>query len=477
MQIALLPLDNRPVSYLLPKQIADFSGIDLLLPERKYLGNLKESSNLTYLENWLLELKDLPLVISLDNWVYGGLVQSRKHNLSLDDLKRRVEIFHRMFLKANCPIYAFTSIMRIPNYDSDEEEKYYWKDYGRKIFEWSELMCRVGRDIPGDLTREDLLEKWYESSKKIPSEILADYKAHRDKNLTINMAWLELLEDKCFEYLIFSCDDSAKYGMNVVEADYINKQVKKDKFLNKAKVISGTDEIPVVLLSKSVIQKTNIKPSVSICFNSETGQKEIAKYESNSIQTSIENQISTMGLEIKEDSDIVLFVHLNDSIQGDHIFKTNVPDTSTNVEKLIKNLEENKKPFIILDLAYANGADPLLVEKLFESKVDWSLCYGFSAWNTCSNSTGTALGIGVNRWIAEKRNVFNLTSFKKCLLVRFLDDYAYQSKVRYVNITEAELNEKMAPFLDNLSQMFSLDKIDVKFSLPWNRSFEVEINV
>ena len=32
--IALLPLDDRPVSYLLPKQIADFSGVNLILPEK-----------------------------------------------------------------------------------------------------------------------------------------------------------------------------------------------------------------------------------------------------------------------------------------------------------------------------------------------------------------------------------------------------------------------------------------------------------
>lgn len=472
--IALLPLDNRPVSYLLPKQIAEFSGIDLLLPERKYLGDLKESSNLSYLENWLLGLKDLLLVISLDSWVYGGLVQSRKHTYDLEYLRQRVVFIKNL---TNVSKYGFTSIMRIPNYNSDEEEKYYWKDYGKKLFEWSELMCKVGRDIPEDLTREELLDKWYESSKKIPVEILADYKAHRDKNLTINMHWLELLQNKCFEYLIFSCDDSAKYGMNVVEADYINKQVKSDKFLNRAKVISGTDEIPVVLLTKCIIEKTNIKPSISLYFNSESGKEQIAKYESNTIYSSITNQINTFGLEIKEDSDIVLFVHLNDSLQGDHIFKTSEPDTAKNAEKLIVELEKNKKPFILLDLAYANGADPLLVEKLIQSKINWDLCYGYSAWNTCSNSTGSALSIGVNRWIAEKRKVFNLTSFKKCLLVRFLDDYAYQAKVRHVNIAEAELKEKMSPFVDRFCKMFSLDRIDVKFSLPWKRSFEIEINV
>lgn len=474
MDIALLPLDNRPVSYLLPKQIAEFSGINLLLPDRKYLGDLKDSSNLIHLENWLLEIKDLPLIISLDNWVYGGLVQSRKHASSLEDLRKRVVFIKNL---SNVSKYGFSSIMRIPNYDSDEEEKSYWKNYGKKIFEWSELTCKVGRGVEEDLTHEQLLEKWYESSQKIPPDILADYKSHRDKNLTINLHWLELLKDKCFQYFIFSSDDSGKYGMNVVEADYIKKQLKSQNQEDKSKVISGTDEIPIVLLTKCMIEKKGIKPSISLYFDSESGKDLNAKYESGTIYSSVINQINTLGLEIKENADLNLFVHLNDLEQGDHIFKTEEPKTIKNAEKLISFIEKNNKPFILLDLAYANGADPVLVEKLFESKINWDLCYGFAAWNTCSNSTGSALGIGVNRWIAEKTKTFNPDSFKKCLLVRFLDDYAYQAKVRHIAITESELNEKMSPFADKFCELFSMGKIDVKFSLPWKRSFELEINV
>ena len=90
--IAFLPLDNRPISYLLPKQIADFSGIDLIMPDKKYLGDLKTGSDLEYIEKWCRGLinQTPTLVISLDNWVYGGLVQSRKHSCALDELRNRI---------------------------------------------------------------------------------------------------------------------------------------------------------------------------------------------------------------------------------------------------------------------------------------------------------------------------------------------------------------------------------------------------
>lgn len=478
---ALLPLDNRPVSCLLPRQIAEFSGIDLLLPERKYLGDLEKGADLNCLENWLCDIETRHgaslLIISLDTYVYGGLVQSRKHNLSLEELKKRVEALRATPLQN---VYAFSSIMRIPNHDSSEEEKDYWKDYGEKIFNWSELMHKVGRGIKEEgSTHEELLENWYQSSKLLPAEVLADYKGHRDKNLTVNLIWLESMHDKCFEYLIFSSDDSGKYGMNVVEAEYLKREISKHRFTNLAKVVFGTDEIPLILFTKAVIKNSNCKPIISLYFNSVQGKNELAKYESNSIYNSVLSQIETVGLEVKDfdNSDMVLCVHCADSMQGDHVFSEMPGDTTKNVLELIKLLEKTDKLFIVLDLAYANGSDPKLVEKLISSKINWRNCYGYSAWNTCSNSTGSALSIGVNRWISEKNGSFNEDAFKKCLMVRFLDDYAYQAKIRHIKVTEGEINEKIKPYVQMFSKVFGLNGINVKCSLPWKRSFEVEIDL
>lgn len=478
--IALLPLDNRPVSYLLPKQIADFSGVNLILPERENLGDLKRGSNLPYIETWLNDTvgtgrdQSLQLIIALDNLVYGGLVQSRKHSKSLDELKRKIS-----FIKELNKIkkYGFSSILRISNNNNAEEEKEYWKDYGEKIFNWSILMHKVGRGVKEErISHEELIEKWYQSAKLIPSDILSDYKGHRDKNFTINLEWLESLHNNCFQHLIFSCDDSSKYGMNVVEAEYLKEEIKKHNFSKLATVTSGTDETPLVLLTKAILEKSKIKPAISIYFNSIEGMNQNAKYESCSIYASVLNQLKILDIEIKEleKSDIALYIHLADSIQGDHIFGELPKDTKNNASKLIKFLEETSKPFILIDLAYANGADPVLIELLLKAKINWNMCYGYAAWNTCTNSIGSALAIGINRWIAEMRKTFSKEAFKKCLLTRFLDDYAYQTQIRHSKITEQEINEKIKTYVQKFSTLLSLDNIKVNCKLPWKRSFEVE---
>ncbi|OGI20699.1 MAG: hypothetical protein A3B68_09170 [Candidatus Melainabacteria bacterium RIFCSPHIGHO2_02_FULL_34_12] len=482
--IALLPLDDRPVSYLLPKQIADFSGVNLILPERKYLGDLNHGSDLKYIDNWCRGvLQYAPtFVVSLDSWVYGGLVQSRKHDFTLDELKKRVSALAGGEVPGSRlqNVYGFSSIMRIPNYNSSEEEKDYWKDYGESIFKWSELMHKVGRGITEKGTsHEELLEKWYESSKSIPVNVLADYKRHRDKNLTVNLLWIELSHDKCFECLIFSCDDSSRYGMNVIEAEYIKREIKKHRFSDLAKVISGTDEISLVLMTKANLKSQDKKPSLCLFFNSIEGKTQIPRYESNTIHESIKDQIDTLGLEIKDlnESDILVCIHLSDSVQGDHIFKIKPCDTSKNIEELKNMLEKINKPFILIDLAYANGSDPQLIEALINSKINWDHCYGYAGWNTCSNSTGSALAIGINRWIAEKNSSFNKIAFKKCLLTRFLDDYAYQAQIRHVGITEKEINKKIMPHVQAFSKLLGINDIKVKCSLPWKRTFEAEIDV
>lgn len=474
--IALLPLDNRPISYLLPKQIAEFSGIDLMLPERQFLGNLNHGSDLNYIEKWLTDLKkNSTLIISLDNWIYGGLVQSRKHSTSFDELKSKV-----LFIKELKDInkYGFSSVMRISNNNDASEEKEYWENYGEKIFKWSELTHKVGIGIKEEgVSHKELLERWYQSSKLIPPDILSDYKGHRDKNFTINLQWLESLHKDTLKYLILSCDDASLYGMNVVEAEYLKQEIKKHNFTKLAKVISGTDEIPLVLLTKAILESSKIKPSVSICFDSNEGAKQIAKYESSSIQTSVFNQLEVLGLEIKEpnNEDIALFIHIADSYQGDHVFNEKAGATENNVFKLIQALKSTDKPFILIDLAYANGADPVLIEPLLKAKITWNKCYGYAAWNTCSNSIGCAMAIGINRWIAEKRKIFNENAFKRCLLTRFLDDYAYQSQIRHSNITELEVNKKLGVYVQTFSTLLDISNIKVNCKLPWKRSFEVEV--
>ena len=79
MKIALIPIDNRPVCYTLPRQIVELAQEnELFLPERNLLGDLTKNANVDGIFDWLKSLSDIDIfIISLDTIAYGGLIPSR----------------------------------------------------------------------------------------------------------------------------------------------------------------------------------------------------------------------------------------------------------------------------------------------------------------------------------------------------------------------------------------------------------------
>ena len=89
INIALIPIDNRPVCYQLPKQIACLSkDCNLILPDIKLLGDLNHSADIDSILKWLDSLTDIDvIIITLDTIAYGGLIPSRRSNDKIDVIK------------------------------------------------------------------------------------------------------------------------------------------------------------------------------------------------------------------------------------------------------------------------------------------------------------------------------------------------------------------------------------------------------
>ena len=154
MKICFIPIDNRPVCYNLAIDIASIDkDIVFFIPPREFLGDLRKSANMPAIIDWL---KNIPkcdaIILSLDTIAYGGLIPSRRSPESFDEVKNRIEILKQILKEKEAKIYAFSSIMRISNNNYNEEEKEYWKDYGKKIFEYSFSGC----NISSRLTRSQL---------------------------------------------------------------------------------------------------------------------------------------------------------------------------------------------------------------------------------------------------------------------------------------------------------------------------------
>ena len=445
MKLAFVPIDNRPVCYTLPKLLAEIDeSIEFYIPDRKYLGGLKQEADIDHLFEWLITLPKLDaIILSLDTLAYGGLIPSRRCPETFEQIKERIETLKEILEGKDAKIYAFSSIMRISNNNYNEEEKEYWSKWGKKIFAYS-YHTHEGN-------RESCI------TNLIPSEILDDYIETRRRNFEINKIYLQWQKEGLFETLIFSKDDCAEYGFNVQEAQVLEKMGAYTK--------TGADEIPLSLLSRAIQGEIKICPK----FLEPESKNLISNYEDVSIEKSVLGQIELAGCKItdEENSDIILYINNFKNNQGEIVMKVGT-------ESFSKTFTTPNKPYMIADVRFANGADNNFVKELFKNKIDDENFYGFSAWNTSANSLGSLICGAKIKFFAKK---YNEKEFKKLQITRFLDDWAYQANVRQQlekpNIEKT--TELMKDFEKTLEKVLNTN-IAVNYKFPWERLFEVEVD-
>ncbi len=440
MKICVIPIDNRPVCYNLIKDIADIDkNIELYLPDRSLLGDLTKNANTEKLLEWLKNLPQMDkMIISLDTIAYGGLIPSRRSPATFEEIKEKTEVLKEILISKNAEIHAFSSIMRISNNNVNQEEKEYWKYYGTKIFDYSYNLHKNGT-----------------AETDIPNEILEDYLNTRKRNFEINKLYLEWQKDGIFKTLIFSKDDCAEFGLNVKEAQELEKLGGFTK--------TGADEIPLSLFARAVDEQVKIVPIFI-----ENDQKHlISNYEDISIEKSVLSQIELGGMEVtnENDADIILIVNNFKNNQGEIVMKRET-------EPFNKDLRLPQKPYAIADVRFANGADNEFVKELFKNNINSEDFYGYSAWNTSANTLGSLLCALKVKFNAEK---YDEKAFKKLQLIRFLDDWAYQANVRQ-QIKSPSITNEMTDFENKLKSVFNID-FKTKYSFTWNRLFEIEVNV
>lgn len=478
MNIAFIPIDNRPVCYTLPEQICAIdSDINLFMPKREFLGSLTKYADVEAIFDWLKKLPQMDaIVMCLDTVAYGGLIPSRRCSDTFEKIKTRVENLKKILENKKAKIYAFSSIMRISNNNVNEEEKEYWSKWGKKIFEYSYQTHKLGTESC--------------ITNVIPSEILDDYIATRKRNFEINKLYLEYQKQGLFNTLVFSKDDCAEYGFNVQEAKALEKL--------GGFVKTGADEIPLTLLARAIMKK--LKP-VSEKETSRVGKTQcshrdkcqetgikiapiflvpeckdlISNYEDVSIEKSVKGQIELAGCSVCEpdDADILLYVNNFEDHQGEIVMKVPTQTFSGKWQK-------PSRPYMVADVRFANGADNAFVKQLFEVGFDENFL-GYSAWNTSANSLGSLICGAIVFKVAKMQNnvgkdFYFGRDFLKLQTVRLLDDWAYQANVRQqlTSPDEKLVKELMKPYEEKVFEVLDVN-YDTSYKFPWNRLFEVEV--
>ncbi|MBR5912801.1 MAG: DUF4127 family protein [Selenomonadaceae bacterium] len=496
-KIIYIPIDNRPISLKQTADVAEKLGYEVLVPPDEILGTRESIGDPDKLWDWLNKnaAGADAAVISTDAMLYGSLVGSREHNLTDEEIMSRAKRFADFKEKFPfVPIYAFSTIMRTARMGSNAAyEPEYYATYGMAIFRYTALKDKAEVE---KLTRKEQQEL-ADLEKNIPKEYLDDWFQRREKNYNALKYFADLAREYKFDYLLFGADDSAEYSQTHLESRHLAEYT-RDMGKFHCHVMSGADELGILMISRAVNKNIGEIPLVAVKYNEGKGPSTFPRYGNETISESVDGAIlAAGGFRINMDNRADFVVAVNTNYDGKTL-EANYPENVTTPRrgtkpfvKILKDLTDKNYSVGVIDIAYANGADNALMDQMRINDLLFKI-RAYGGWNTPSNSSGFLIGSGIlTRWM-DNRDVETL------LLTRYFDDWVYQANVRRV-VTDmlpklpgtgakASLDEKAAKVDELTSQMarkFVEENIklpqgyllkNIFFTHPWNRMYEAGVS-
>lgn len=487
LSVAYLPLDERPCNYCFAQRIAKGSPVRFIKPTPDVLGEKKKPADFSKVEKFLSDsaAKAQYLILSLDMLLYGGIVPSRLHNLSEEQLTKRLDVLNKIkCINPSLKIYAFALIMRCPGYSSDDEEPSYYKTCGREIFLTGQALHKKQLGI---LTpQEEILLEEYQNKT---AQYIDDYLKRRAVNRKMLVKAIGQLH-KTIDFLVIPQDDSAVYGFTTMDREFIKAEIEKNCFDDVA-MYPGADEVGMTLLARAVVNHMGVTPKFR-CFYAHPNNPEIVPlYEDRPLKDTLPLQIATAGGVMTEgNGDINLFLNYPAS---QPVEATEIPsegyarrNLTLFCSEIVKSVQE-KKVTALADGAYCNGGDLQLLQMLTE-KTDFFDLSAYAGWNTSSNTLGTVICQAVFVWLFGKNRWQNLF-----LAERLFEDVGYcgyvrkevtaSLKGRYNYFNAGGKNGKVAKTVKDRLQLFvckNFPQVAKKYKIarcrmPWKRMFEVDL--
>ena len=493
-KILYVPIDNRPCNLEQVIQVADKLGYELLVPPDEIIGGYKFRGDPDKMWMWLRDNAPQAqcAVLSADSLLYGSLVASRIHGLdkqTITERAQRFKTFHEDF--PALPIYLIGTVMRTPHYNFKGEVPYY-ETHGAKIFQYTAL---IDKQEMNQLTNDDK-RKLKKLEAEIPREYLDDWFARRAKNSDANELFIEYTRAGVFDYFLLGCDDSAIFSQTHRESRRLT-ELSSDMGKTVVQVTSGADELGMLMVARAINHDRNFIPFVSVKYNDGKGAQTFPTYCNESIGVSIDAAIIAVGglrIPAHERADLVLAVNTRGN--GKTFEASNPKENKLRLRgdlksfiKPVKKFLDSGYPVAIVDVAFANGSDNALMNQLKQDDLQFKI-RAYGGWNIATNSSGFLIGAGVLTKFMSERDVAEL------LTTRYLDEWAYQANVRQEIFAQSystpgkgdpsNLDEKLPPLeklLNERMTAFAKENLilprrfrltNLKFSLPWHRTFECD---
>ncbi len=335
--------------------------------------------------------------------------------------------------------------------------------------------------------------------------------------------------------LIIGQDDSSPFGLPKITANNLERIIHQNELHNKAQLTYGADEVAALLLTRRYLQQKCWQPKIFLQFATPEAEFKHMPYMADSTGACLRNQIELIGAKLTstmDNADIIVFVHCGDD---------EAKPTASEAKELKHLLASGKQVALIDLSANFEAEEMLLPELLKQAApVNQLAAYaGWNTFSNSSGTalaqsvifagrlreleqreaaqsfTGDAKQTKEQQAPTEHGNSTAIASLYAANLnftiERMLEDYYYQKRIHpelrpYLESfgttptdlepeekqqTEYRIQERLAfyadllfwrslsraPFYTDTHNSYYLADLTVGAKLPWNRIFEVDLNV
>lgn len=489
--VLYVPQDDRPVSLAYTVATAQDAGYTVLTPPQYYISGRNFQGNAEAMWRWVDEnvSKADVLVLSTDSLIYGGLVDSRKHNLDLHILEyrvRHIEDLHKKY--PNVPIYAFGTVMRSPRASGGGVEPAYYDQYGPTIFRIAALQDKLDSQ---KLTADEQKELFMLQAT-VPVEFLQDWFHRRQQNMEINRQLIDITKKGVFKYFALGHDDTSSLSQSAMEGRYLQKY---SKGLSPTQYGSfpGADQLGLLLIARDHVDRNHLTPTFEVIYPLGGGGETVPHYEDQKVEKTIAEHVVAVGgtMKVKGKPSVLLAVNTPlGMVTGESEAFENFPMISRSTNEFLDQIQASMNqgvPVSIADIAYSNGSDNTLVYGLYQRDLLYKVS-AYNGWNTASNTIGYAIAQGILSGHMDDQ------SHRNMLTQQYLDNWAYQANIRKSVYRMQEsirtdnvkytgtLNDKLESYLGERVQDFAetylkINPRTVSARFPWGRLFETDITV
>ncbi len=492
--IAVVPLDDRPVTRQLPRMLAAIAGTDVAMPPRTILGKYLTPAQPDAIVAWLRsdETRDaFAWVVSTDTIAYGGLIASRApYTSEALAITRLRDLAAARALRPSADVSLFGTVMRLAPTGVPE------LGAAASFFLAGPNVERVQEyaNLPDPPNTPETARKAATLREQIGAANLDAYLATRARDRSVDSFAMQLVAEGAFDRIALGQDDAGPQGLHLRDLAVLRNDARRFGLGARVSIESGADELGMTLVGAALARHAGWKPTVRVRYSRADGAQVEDPLEFAPIDSTIGSLIATDGAARTEDAsaDIDLFVRVAATSDADDARFLDAIAGDVHAGKLVAIADLT---FLAAQNAYTNR----LVEGMIARGVAGGLA-GFASWNTTANTVGTTLPEAIAVGVGKRTGAYDRAAHVRFLLDRYIDDYAFHAFVRPVlnddltergvadhtyllpNVAGATASENRAllwPYsLALLHDVFpEYRECALVITLPWDRTFETQIDV